>query len=73
MSKKEFWKIQYIGLCISEFARKYKLSTTLAYNYLKEFKGIQFLLDNYEVEHTLSLNDTINSLRKICAYNGGSL
>ncbi|MBR1809712.1 MAG: DUF3791 domain-containing protein [Paludibacteraceae bacterium] len=67
------WKIQYFGLCINEFARKYRLKPQIAHNYLQKYKGLQFLQDNYEVEHTLALDDTIHSLHKVCAYNGGTL
>lgn len=73
MSQKTFWQIQYFGLCINEFARKFHMSPQLAHNYLKQYKGLEFLQDNYEVEHTLALHDTINSLRKVCSYNGGTL
>lgn len=73
MSQKTIWEIQYLGLCINEFARKFRLTPQLAHNYLKKYNGLKFLQDNYEVEHTLALNDTINSLQKICAHNGGTL
>ena len=73
MSQKTIWEIQYLGLCINEFARKFRLSPQLAHNYLKKYNGLKFLQDKYEVEHTLALSDTIISLQKICAHNGGTL
>ena len=73
MSQKTFFKIQYINLCIDEFARKYRLAPQVAYNYLKKFDGLAFLNEHYDVEHTLALQDTLGSLQKICARNGGTL
>jgi hypothetical protein len=73
MPQKTFWKIQYINLCIDEFARKFRLAPKVAYNYLKQFKGLAFLDEFYDVEHTLALEDTLNSMQKVCARNGGTL
>jgi len=73
MSQKTFWKIQFINLCIDVFARKFRLAPQVAYNYLSKYKGLEFLNDNYESEHTQSLQDTQNTLRIICHRNGGSI
>ena len=73
MSQKTFWKIQYINLCIDEFARKFRLAPQAAYNYLKRFKGLEFLDEHYEYEHTQALWETQKSLRAICQHNGGTL
>ena len=73
MSKKTFWKIEYFGLCVNAFARKFRLTPQLAHNYLQKYQGLQFLDEFYDVEHTLPLADTLESLQKICARNGGSL
>ena len=73
MSQKTFWKIQYINLCIAEFARKFRLAPKVAYNYLKKFNGLAFLDEFCDVEHPLALDDTLGSLQKVCARNGGTL
>ena len=73
MSQKIFWKIQYFGMCINAFAQKFRISPQLAHNYLQKFQGLAFLQEHYEIEHTLALEDTLNSLRIICARNGGTL
>ena len=73
MSQKLFWKIEYFGLCVNAFARKFRLTPQLAHNYLQKYEGLQFLNEFYDVEHTLPLADTLESLQKICARNGGSL
>lgn len=73
MSQKLLWKIQYINLCINEFARKYRLTPQMAYNYLNAYKGLSFLDECYEAEHTDSLMNTMDNLKMICVRNGGSL
>ena len=59
--------------CIFDFAQKYKISIKDAYNYLKEYNGIQYLMENYEIEHTLSKDDTLEALSHITQKNGGHL
>ena len=73
MSQKTFWKIQYINLCIDEFARKYRLAPKVAYNYLNKYKGLEFLNEHYEYEHTQALWETQESLRIVCQRNGGTI
>ena len=73
MSQKTLFKIQYINLCIDEFASKFRLAPKVSYDYLKKFDGLAFLDEFYDVEHTLALQDTLGSLQKICARNGGTL
>ncbi len=37
------------------------------------FKGFRFVLDNYEVEHQLSLQDCVDDMTAICKRNGGNI
>jgi hypothetical protein len=37
------------------------------------YKGIDFLVDCYDAEHTLSLNDAVDDLTLVCKSNGGSI
>lgn len=67
------FKIQYINLCITGFAKRYRLQPQVSCRYLKEFKGLDFLDTHYEAEHVLPLEETIESLRIICRRNGGTL
>ncbi len=73
MSKKEKKIIDYIVICINEFAKHYKITSKEAYIYLRDFKGIEFLKENYEAEHTIGLDDTIDDLKQICINNGGKI
>lgn len=73
MSKQEKKLINYIVICINEFAKQCKISSKEAYIYLKNFKGIEFLKENYEAEHTVGLDDAIEDLKQVCTNNGGSI
>lgn len=72
-SRKLFNKIEYLATCISAFGIQYKLSNAEAYNYLKRFGGIDFLIDCYEAEHTLSMENAVEDLQLLCVNNGGKL
>ncbi len=74
MKDKEMdYKIQYIVLCISEFARQNKLTGKQAFAYLNRYEGLAFLDECYEAEHTLSLQDAIDDMTVICKRNGGRI
>lgn len=49
-------KIEYIVIFISEFAQRYKLSLQESYRYLKKYKALLFLEDQYEIAHTMVIS-----------------
>jgi len=65
--------INYMVVCINEFASRFNLSSKEAFEYLSNFNGIDFLKENYEIEHTLSIDDAIDDMVMICKNNGGYL
>ena len=65
--------IQYCVLCVGAFARGKGISHTEAFNYLYAHKGIEFLIDCYDAEHTLSLNDAVDDITMVCKNNGGTI
>ena len=73
MSSEEQKKIDYMVVCINEFADKLCVNYKQAFNYLNEYKSIKFLLENYEIEHTLSIDDAIEDMAIIARKNGGNL
>lgn len=73
MSTETRKKLDYIVVCVSEFANRHRLSLRDAYFYLRQHTGIQFLQEFYDVEHTLSFEDVVDDLTKVCARNGGAL
>lgn len=66
-------KIDYTVVCINEFAKKKAMHPKTAFLYLYQHKGIAFLEENYEIEHTLSLDNAVEDLELICKRYGGDL
>jgi hypothetical protein len=65
--------IEYVVIAITEFAKRYFLTIKEASNYLLHYKGIDFLEQCYDAEHTLSVNDWIEDITAICKRNGGKI
>ena len=51
--------IDYVMTVIVEFARRHDLTIREASNYIRRFKGIDFLTEFYDVEHTGSTRVTV--------------
>jgi hypothetical protein len=73
MSKEEENKIEYMVVCVNEFADRFFLNYKDAFNYLHKYNAIKFLNENYEIEHTLSIDDAIDDIMMIAEKNGGHL
>ena len=67
------YKIPYFNAVVRAFGEGFKLTVQQAFRYLYNFKGIRFLLEYYDVVHTLSIDDTVDDLIKVCQKNGGDL
>ena len=76
---RSFWtseqkrKIGFTVACVNEFANKHNLSVKEAFQYLFQFKGIAFIKENYDVEHTLDFETVLEDLGILCKKNGGTL
>jgi len=66
-------KVVYANFIIRTFANAFKRPIPEVVEYLDEFGGIDFLLDNYEYEHTQSEYNTHMALLDVCRNNGGWL
>lgn len=66
-------RIEYIVICVSAFAERFKLTTIQAYSYLRRYTGIDFLLECYEAEHTLSIENAVDDLQLYCYNRGGKI
>ena len=66
-------KIGFTVACVNEFANRHKLSAKEAFQYLFQFKGIAFIKENYDVEHTLDFDTILDDLRILCKKNVGKL
>jgi hypothetical protein len=74
MDKKEISnRIEYMVCCIGAFAQRHNLTNAQAYAYLRRFTAIDFLLDCYEAEHTLSIDNAIDDITAICQMHGGKI
>lgn len=49
MTKEDRNLLDYIVVCISEFANRYEMHMRDAYVYLNRYKGIEFLKEFYDV------------------------
>ncbi|MBQ6084181.1 MAG: DUF3791 domain-containing protein [Bacteroidales bacterium] len=73
MSKHVIDKINYIVALITEFASAHRISTQQAYQYLQRYKGLDFVDEYYDVEHTYSFENTVEDLTAYCKRMGGNL
>ncbi|AVP62894.1 hypothetical protein C3B64_00935 [Clostridium botulinum] len=73
MSREEKNKIDYMVVCVAEFADKFSVTYKDSYNYLKKYNALNFLIENYEIEHTLSIEDAIEDMILVSKNNGGYL
>ena len=58
-------KINFTVACVNEFAQKYNLGVQEAFRYLFQFKGIAFIKENYDIEHTLDF-ETVLEDQELC-------
>ena len=67
------YKVEYLVCCIGAFAQQFHLTNEAAYRYLYDYKGLAFLEEHYEAEHTFSIEDAVEDLVKICHRHGGEI
>ena len=63
--------VDYMVVCVNDYADRHGLSRVDSFGYLLRNKGLDFLEDCYEAEHTLSLDDALDDLDTICKRNEG--
>jgi len=63
-------KILFFLSCIFDYAEKINMDFKNTYIHLKKNNGIQYLIENYDIEHTLSKEDTLEALSNIVNKNG---
>ena len=66
-------KAEYLVMFVSEFAKRYRLTDTQAYRYLRRFKAIDFLEQQYGVAHTQSFDYMIDAMSAYCQRHGGAI
>ena len=71
MDKKEiFNRIEHVVAFVGTFAQRFNLSNIKANAYLHRSTGIEFFLDCYATEQTLSIDDAVSDLQVICQREG---
>lgn len=73
MTRAELNRLQFTVALVSEFAKTFTLGKREAFNYLRDFKGLEFLGSHYDYMHTQSFDDVIEDLSAVCNRNGGAL
>ena len=58
---------------IYHYSKIKNISLNRAYQYLKTFRGLDYLNQYIDIEQTLSFEDIAGNLSNICAKNGGAL
>lgn len=65
--------LEFLVALVSEFATRFSITQDKAYNYIRQYKGLDFYFKHYNVLHTLSFDDNVDDLVQVCAKNGGNL
>ena len=73
MPKLTLDKIEYLVLLVAEFAFHSKISEAMAYRYLRQYGALALCDKHYNVMHTLSVDENIQTLREYCRRRGGDL
>ena len=66
-------KAEYMIIFIQEFGNRHSLTMRQAFNYLRRFKGIDFLERHYNVVHTQSFKSMVQDITEYCHRQGGML
>jgi hypothetical protein len=64
-------RIDYTIMIVRDFGDAHQLTPRQSHNYLRRHKAMDYLDEFYDVEHTLSPADTLESLDIISKRNGG--
>lgn len=65
--------IDYCVSCVNDFADANQMSIVDAFDYIKLYRGLDFLVEHYDIEHTYPIEDAVADVRAVCARNGGAL
>ena len=64
---------EYIVALIAAFASHYSMTDAEAYRYLSQHGAIKVMHDYYDVMHTQSFDDMVQSMASYCQRKGGHL
>ena len=64
---------EFTVLLIRKFAQRFGLTDRQAANYIERYDAMSLLRTHYDVMHTLSFDDNVESLTAYCHRKGGAL
>jgi hypothetical protein len=64
-------KVSFISYIIPKFAADYKMGVQQAYLYLKQYGGLDFLMEHWWALHTDNDIWAVHDIYLICRNNGG--
>ena len=73
MSKKLRDKEEYLVLLIAEFAVRCKVTEAQSYRYLNQYGALALCDKHYDIMHTLSVEENVETLQSYCRRKGGTL
>jgi regulatory protein YycH of two-component signal transduction system YycFG len=73
MSSERKRKIDYIVACVNEFSKSTGLTAQESFRYLSNHGGLDFLLEHYEAEHTLSFEEMVEDMKNVSRRSGGKI
>ena len=73
MAKSVIDRIEYLVLLVAEFARLNKVSEVQSYRYLHQYGALALCEKHYNIMHTLSVEENLQTLREYCQRKGGNL
>lgn len=73
MSKSVLDKVEYLILLIAEFSARCKVTEAQAYRYLNQYGALALCDKHYNIMHTLSIEENIQTLQAYCQRKGGTL
>ena len=65
--------LEYIVAVVTEFSKRHNIAELAAFQYLRNFSGINFITDCYGSLHTDNLEYVLNDIDVFCRKNGGNL
>ena len=66
-------RIDYTVMIIRDFGDAHHLNPRQAHRYLRRHKAMDYIAQFYDVEHTLSPQETVATLNDISRQNGGQV
>lgn len=71
MSRETIDEIEFAVACVNEFAKKHGMTNADALRYLDLHKGVDYIVEGYEMVRCQPMDLTLEDLSNVCRRNGG--